>query len=268
MKFVRWLLLALLVIPGVFGAEDVMREISRKIVEGKRDEAMAMLNKAVADEPKEARWLLARGRLHNTMDQPEKAIEDFDRALNIETNNARAFHERGWAHFKLGQFNQSIADFDHFLKILPEQEPHHWQRGIAYYYAREYERGRKQFEAHQKVNPHDVENAVWHFLCVARSQGVEKAKASLIPIEGDPRVPMKQIHALYAGNAKPEDVLAAAKQRGELFYAHLYVGLYHEAYGDRAKAREHIDKAATEFFVNHQMGDVARVHAALFKKGQ
>jgi len=268
MHFVRCLLLALFVVPPVFAAPDLMSQISRKIREGKRDEAMAMLDKAIVDEPKEAKWLLARGRLNSTMDQPEKAVADFNGVLNIETNNARAFHERGWAHFKLGQFNQSIADFDRFLKILPEQEPQHWQRGIAYYYAREYERGRKQFELHQTVNPHDVENAVWHYLCLARAQGVEKAKASLIPIEGDPRVPMKQIHALFAGKAKPEEVLAAAKDRSDLFYAHLYLGLYYEVHDEKTKAREHIDKAATEFHMNHQMGDVARVHAALLKKGQ
>ena len=243
-----------------------MSQISRKIMQGQRDEAMAMLDKAIADEPKEARWFMARGRLHSTMDQPEKAIADFNAVLSI-TNYARAYHERGWAHFKLGHFKDSVADFDQFLKLQPELEPEHWQRGIAYYYAGEYERGRKQFEAHQKVNPRDVENAAWHFLCVARLEGAEKARAALIPIDSDPRVPMKEIHALFAGKAKSEDVLAAAKQRGELFYAHLYIGLHHEANGDKAKAREHIEKAATEFYVNNPMGDVARVHAALFKKG-
>jgi lipoprotein NlpI len=270
MNFARFLLLALLFAPAAFGAEDLMRQISKKIMEGKREEALAMLDKAVADEPKELKWLLARGRLENTMNQPEKAIADFTRALNIDTNNARVYHERGTAYFKLGRIKESIADWDRFVQILPDQEPQHWQRGIALYYAGEYERARKQFELHQKVNPYDVENAVWHFLCVARQQGIEKAKVALIPIQvdRDPRIPMKEVFALYAGKAKPEDVLAAAKDRGEKFFAHLYLGLYYEANGDKAKTREHIDKAANEFSMNHYMGDVARVHAALLKKAQ
>jgi lipoprotein NlpI len=270
MNFVRCLLLSLLFAPVVFGAagDDLMRQISRKISEGKREEAMEMLNKAMADEPKEAKWPLARGRLHNAMSQPDKAIEDFTRTLNIDTNNARAYHERGVAYFILGRMKESVADFDRFVQILPHQEPNHWQRGIALYYAGEYERGRKQFELHQKVNTNDVENAVWHFLCVARAHGVDKAKAALIPIEGDPRAPMKEIHALFAGKAKPQDVLAAADNPGELFYAHLYLGLYYEAHGDQAKTREHIDKAANEFSMKHHMGDVARVHAARLKKAQ
>ena len=247
-----------------------MRQISRAIVDGKREEAMAMLDKAVADEPKEVRWLLARGRLHNTMNQPEKAIADFNQGLKIDPNNARFHHERGVAYFKLARIKEALADFDRFIEILPAQEPQYWQRGIAQYYAGEYERGRKQFELHQTANPYDVENAVWHFICVARAKGIEKARTSLIQIQidKDPRVPMKQIFALFAGKGKPEDVVAAARDRGETFFAHLYLGLYHEAHGNAAKAREHIDKAATEFSMNHYMGDVAKVHAQLLKRAQ
>src|SRR5204863_2991600 len=113
----------------------------------------------------------------------------------------------------------------------------HWQRGISCYYAGRYDDGRKQFELHQTVNPNDVENAAWHFLSVARSAGLAKARASLLPVSGDSRVPMTQIYALFAGKAKADDVLAAAqggyaspaKLNRHLFYSHLYVGLYYEA---------------------------------------
>ena len=50
-----------------------------------------------------------------------------------------------------------------------------------------------------------------------------------------------------------------AQQR---FYAHLYVGLYHEIAGEPAKARRHILRAAS-VPANHYMGDVARVHAKI-----
>ena len=75
--------------------------------------------------------------------------------------------------------------------------------------------------------------------------------------------------ALFAGKATPEDVIAAAQQaKGDdpMFYAHLYLGLYFEAIGDREKTREHIFKAARDFKAPHYMGDVARVHARLLEK--
>ena len=119
-----------------------------------------------------------------------------------------------------------------------------------------------------------MENAVWHYLCAARTSGIEKARESLIPIERDGRVPMMQVHALFAGQLKPDDVLAAAKAGNpapaeldnHLFYAHLYLGLYHEAAGNTRLAREHIFKAAADFKADHYMGDVARVHAQVLRR--
>src|SRR5206468_11707187 len=132
---------------------------------------------------------------------------------------------------RLGKFKQSVADFDKVIELDPAREAYHWQRGISLYYAGEFERGRKQFELHKTVNPDDVENAAWHFLCAAHLSGVQKARQSLIPVTGDARVPMAQLQALFAGKAKPDEVLAAAKAgepapnvlRPRLFYAHVCI---------------------------------------------
>jgi lipoprotein NlpI len=85
---------------------------------------------------------------------------------------------------------------------------------------------------------------------------------------------MMQIHALYAGKATVEDVLKTAlagnpgpeELKARLFYAHLYIGLWYDAEGKVKEAREHIFKAAGEYGVEGYMGDVARVHAAVFRK--
>ena len=238
---------------------------------GNRAEAFALVNRAIVAEPKDARGYFVRARLYESNHQPAKAISDYDQALRIDPNIAAAWQHRGGEHFKLAHIKESIADFDRFLALVPEQVPYHWQRGIAYYYAGRFEEGRQQFEAHQGVNSNDVENAVWHFLCVARSAGLEKARSALIPIKGDARIPMMEVHALFAGMAKPEDVLKVAgagepsspRIRQQMFFAHLYLGLYFEATGDEKKAREHILKATEEFKSDDYMGDVARVHRKL-----
>ncbi len=56
----------------------------------------------------------------------------------------------------------------------------------------------KQFElSYKTVNPNDYENGIFHFLCIARVRGVERALKSMLKIEGDKRAPMKEIYALY-----------------------------------------------------------------------
>ena len=200
-----------------------------------------------------------------------KEIAALDEVLRRNPNDAEAWQRRGSDHFRLGHIKESIADFDHFLQLQPDQAPYHWQRGIALYYAGRFEDGAKQFELHKTVNPEDVENAAWHFLCIARFAGVEKARASLFGIAHDSRPPMMQIHALFAGKATPDEVLAAAgaddpqsrAAKMAHFYAHLYIGLWHEANGRADLARKHITLAAEKYAGADYMGDVARVHLKL-----
>ena len=171
---------------------------------------------------------------------------------------------RGDEHLFAGRFDDAIADYDAFLKERPEFDAQHWRRGIAYYYAERYKEGAAQFERHRVVNPDDVENAAWHFLCQARALGVDKARAAILPVGPDQRDPMKAVYRLYAGRAKPADVLEEAQastQRDALFFAHLYLALYFDVLGETDRAETHIGKATGEYGRSHYMGQVAQVHA-------
>ena len=186
--------------------------------------------------------------------------------LAAQAQSPRELMQQGQRLFFEAKIDESIAAFDKLIELQPDAKPHLWQRGLALYYAGKFQEGREQFETHQTVNTADVENAAWHFLCVARLEGVEGARQHFIPIEGDSRVPMKEVHQLFAGKATPEEVLKAAEagdeaeRRNQLCYAHLYLGLYFEAMKDNAKAREHLLKAARDYRMDHYMGETARVH--------
>src|SRR5687767_16009639 len=164
--------------------------------------------------------------------------------------------------FEKGRFAESAAAFDELAKAVPELAPQLWQRGITLYYAGRYDDCRRQFESHRTVNPDDVENAVWHFLCVARAESPEKARAAILPVGPDSRVPMRQVYEMFRGSLSPDRVLTAAGSRpsGE-FFAHLYVGLYYEALRDK-RALEHIRMAAAARFADAggYMHTVAKVH--------
>ena len=80
---------------------------------------------------------------------------------------------KGVQLFFEGRIKESLVEWDAQVAAQPSSLPFHWQRGIALYYAGRYQDGRDQFEVHQKVNPEDVENAVWHYLCVAKLESPE-----------------------------------------------------------------------------------------------
>src|ERR1051325_8307620 len=199
----------LLILNGVcvFGAlclaaadkgDDLLTQAQAAQRQGNLGEALILATKAISAEPKNPQCYYVRGRLYSEDREHAKAVADFDQALTLEPRGVEIYHLRGLEQFKLGHFTQSCADFDKFLEYMPQKAPYHWQRGISCYYAGRYEDGRKQFELHQTVNSNDVENAVWHFLCVARSAGLAKARAALIPIQQDSRVPMMKIYSLFA----------------------------------------------------------------------
>ena len=196
-----------------------------------------------------------------------------------EPTAAEPFYWRGRSRFRQGDIAGSVKDFDRYVELAPRREPSQWERGITLYYAGEYARGAKQFELYQTFDNRDVENSVWRYLCLARDQGVDKARATMLPIEGDRRVPMMTIYELYRGKKTPDDVLADARAgnpapdilAGRLFYAHLYLGLYYEAEGNQTNAHKHINLAAdkslrTKPGVNSYMWAVADVHAKRLKQ--
>ncbi len=174
--------------------------------------------------------------------------------------------DRALADFQSGRLDASVAGFDAVARLAPAYAPQLWQRGIALYYVGRYEECRRQFESHRTVNPNDVENAAWHFLCVARAESPEQARAALLPVGPDPRVPMRQIYEMFRGTLSPYSVLTAAGSvpSGQ-FYAHLYLGLYFEAIGNEDRAHEHIAVAAADRYaaVGGYMHAVARVHLGL-----
>lgn len=177
--------------------------------------------------------------------------------------------DRAVTDFRDGRIAESAAGFDRLAKLIPDHAPALWQRGIVLYYAGRYRDCRAQFESHRTVNANDVENAAWHFLCVARAESPAKARAALLPVGFDPRLPMVQVYRMLQGTRKPEEVLSAAGAQPEAqFYAHLYLGLYFEALGVRDRALEHITAAAAGRYaqLGGYMHMVARVHLGTLQR--
>jgi len=277
----RWLAFSFLALVTILargaadiGGDELLNRAGVSFAKGNREDAIELATKAIEAEPKNANAHYVRGRFYAEVRQPQKAVKDLNQALALDPAIPLAYYQRGAENFKLGRIKESAADFDKFVDLKPDQAPKLWQRGISLYYAGRYEDGQRQFELHQTINSNDVENAVWHFLCLARRAGIEKARASLLKVENDPRVPMMQIYTLYAGKGSAEEVMKAAtagksspnELNERLFYAHLYLGLYFDVAGNEKMAREHIVQAAELFKVDSYMGDVARIHAALMRQ--
>lgn len=255
--------------------EPFLKQARAALKKGDAAAALEAANKAVEADAKSPDAVFTRGEAYAAQRKHAEAIKDFDAALALDPSYHLAVDRRGAEKFKLGQIDESIADFNTYLKAFPREEAGHWRRGISFYYAGKYTEGAKQFFDGRTVFGADVENAFWHFLCNARKDGVEKARKDLLTLDGpDRRVPMMRVYDLLRGKATTAEVIETA-EKAELegtakteavFYAHLYVALYHEAAGDEARAREHLTAAVEKYKIGHYMWDVANVHLARMKK--
>lgn len=271
-----WLAVAEVAAAAPPAGNPLLEQAKRAFQSGNREEAVRIATRMIEGDPKEPNNYFLRARFQELMGHREAALADYSKLLEIAPHATEVHYHRGVVHFLLGRIPESVADFDRLVAAQPDKVPHQWQRGIVLYYAGRYDDGRKQFEMHRTVNPADVENSAWHFACVARDKGVEEARQKLIPVRGDPRVPMAEILELYAGRTTPEKVLEkveaskvdALSNTVHALYAHLYLALYFEATGNPALRRSHLQKAVDTNLKNEYMWEVARVHLELLNSGK
>ncbi len=236
-------------------------------------EALKAADEAVKADPKSAEAHYLRGEAYSRFRKHKEAIDDFSKAYELDKTFGVAINQRGGERFKMGDINGSLEDFEAYIKLEPKAYDDHWRYGISLYYARRFAEGAKQFKAGEKAFGNDVENAFFHYLCIARLDGVEKARQGILKIGPDSRVPMMKIYDLIQGKAKPDDVIetvekAKLKAEGKheaLFYAYLYIALNYEAEGDDKRCREYL-KLAEKQPISHYMWDVAHVHLLLLDK--
>jgi lipoprotein NlpI len=179
------------------------------------------------------------------------------------TQNVNAIMEKAADDFRAGRISAAVQGFDRAALLAPSEAPFMWQRGIAQFYAGQFRECARMFASHRTVNPDDVENAAWHFLCVARAESPEAARRQILPVGTDTRAPMREVYRMFKGELTQAQVMAAAGSNASAqFYARLYIGLYLEATGNLDAGRAQIEIAAEDRFarIGGYMHDVARVH--------
>ena len=201
----------------------------------------------------------------NDVDATLAAIAELRKRENISPGTKM---EIARVLFGAGAMKDSAEVYDEVLEANPAIKSRLWQRGLALYYADEFEKGVDQFESHQTYNSQDVENSVWHLLCQSRLTSVEEARKTMIHIERDSRIPMKEVFDMFAGTGSPEEVLAACGYEegkpeisSEIYHGLIYVGLFYEMTGDQAASQKAMTEAlAYKPPMNGLMGHVAEGH--------
>ena len=239
---------------------------------GKSKEAIADFTRAIELKP-EATTFLHRGREHSEANEPAKALADFDRALELDPKARGVYRLRGRELFKAGRVEKSIADFDRFAELEPEHEKDLWERGLSRYYAGQFREAQKSFEDYHKVGADDTENDLWRMLSQVEVDGLAEAQKVLKTLHARRGGIFPPMYDLYTGKIKPDEAFSRAidgaandnERKTQMFYAHLYVGMWFVATRDKPKAIEHLEKAVALRSTDY-MWYVARVQLERLQK--
>lgn len=250
--------------------------------DGDTNRMLQLMDHAVAMDVTNHFAYIKRAQLYDLVGKNAEAARDYTRALGtvgVDKKYADVFQMRGCAFFKLGSLRAAMGDWATFIELKPDKEAEHWQICVALALLGKYSDAQRQFEWHWTANAKDMEVAFWHFLCVARTDGLEAAREKLMQVEEEKRVPMRELYRLFRGDGSAADVWLAVEEgdpndternRRE-FFANYYLGLFHEAEGKLEDAIELVGAALGIAKVNEgyigdspggqlRGGDIARVH--------
>lgn len=223
---------------------------------------------SIAQEPpKTADALLSQASRQLAEEAYSEAHRLAAEAAKMSPDSAGVLQNAAEIMYLAGYSKDSLPLFDRVVELVPRRAPQNWQRGIALCSCGDFERGAEQFKTHHDVNPDDVENSAWYFLCVAKTKGIEAARETVIPSRGDSRQPMMSVLKMLKGELEPEQVITATealKLQGTAlktakFYADLYVGLYHDSLGQEKLAVEALRRSQSHG-ISGYMVSTARVY--------
>jgi tetratricopeptide (TPR) repeat protein len=86
----------------------------------------------------------------------ERAIEDFGRAIELNPEDATAYHNRGSTYGDLQEYEQAIEDYDRAIELNPEYATAYNNRGLAYAHLQEYERAIEDYGRAIELDPEDA----------------------------------------------------------------------------------------------------------------
>jgi tetratricopeptide (TPR) repeat protein len=120
---------------------------------GQYDRAIADFNKAIEISPNEAMGFYSRGLAYSGKGQYDKAIADFNKAIEISPKQAMFYNDRGVAYYHKGHHDKAVADCTKALDIDPRYADAYNNRGTAFSSKGQYDRAITDYTKALDINP-------------------------------------------------------------------------------------------------------------------
>ena len=98
---------------------------------GDYDRAIADYNEAIQLDPKLAFAWNHRGNAYYVKGDYDRAIADYNEAIRVDPKRAAAWSNRGNAYYVKGDYDRAIADYNEAIQLDPKYALAYYGRGLA-----------------------------------------------------------------------------------------------------------------------------------------
>ncbi len=164
---------------GFGTAESRMARVTILSKQGRRDEALATLDRVIAAEPTNANAVYQKALIYTRMGNHSAATEVYRRTIQLDPNNAAAWFEIGIEQYNRADYAGALASYSNVVRIEPENSAANANLASTY---RQLERFAEANAAYRKAEPGNEQNpdlySEWGF-CLGKTNEWDKSVVRL-----------------------------------------------------------------------------------------
>jgi tetratricopeptide (TPR) repeat protein len=117
------------------------------------DKSLGDFAKAIELKPDYALAYYNRGNAYNYLQRYKEALGDYSKAIELKPDYALAYTGRGIAYSDLQQYDKAIGDYSKAIELNPDYALAHTGRGIAYPELQQYDKAIGDYNKAIELNP-------------------------------------------------------------------------------------------------------------------
>jgi tetratricopeptide (TPR) repeat protein len=122
---------------------------------GENDRAIRDFDEAIQLKPRNHVLLYNRGFAYSNQSDYDRAIQDYDEAISLYPKYTIAFNDRGNAYYRKGDYDKAIRGYDDAIRLDPRNAIAYANRANAYRMKADYDRAIRDFDESIRLDPKD-----------------------------------------------------------------------------------------------------------------
>jgi lipoprotein NlpI len=175
---------------------------------GDLDRALADFNEAIDLDGKNASAHYNRGEVYRGKGDLDRAIVEFSEAMRIDGKDPDPLVARGIVYRVKGDNDRALADLSEAIRLNPRSEAAYFNRGLTYLYSGALPLALSDVNQAADLDPKDAYDALWADIIAARVKAPSRLSQAVARI--DMNAWPAPIVRLFLGEMTPAAVLAAA----------------------------------------------------------